>query len=249
MKTLLTIAALACSVSATPAYAAEILLNLSGNSNVSGTDGNGRFFTGTNGGTTVNVRVSGWSLDGSTVRDSFLGAFGPGVGVTSGDDNGGANNLHVIDNQTRRDFILLQFDQAVRFASGTFTTYNVGGERDSDATIGFGTTTANWRNQLALNNADSSVLAAMFSGGVNSSGTGAGGTRNLGTGGASGNLWLVAAAFDDADDDIDGFKFGGLLVNTVSAVPEPATWGTMLIGFGAVGSALRRRPAAKLAMA
>ena len=29
-----------------------------------------------------------------------------------------------------------------------------------------------------------------------------------------------------------------------SAVPEPATWGMMLIGFGAVGHAMRKRPAA-----
>jgi hypothetical protein len=29
--------------------------------------------------------------------------------------------------------------------------------------------------------------------------------------------------------------------NVVAAVPEPATWAMMLIGFGGIGSALRRR--------
>ncbi|MBS0479965.1 MAG: PEP-CTERM sorting domain-containing protein [Proteobacteria bacterium] len=32
-------------------------------------------------------------------------------------------------------------------------------------------------------------------------------------------------------------------------VPEPATWAMMVVGFGAVGSALRRRKAPRLATA
>jgi hypothetical protein len=39
-------------------------------------------------------------------------------------------------------------------------------------------------------------------------------------------------------------RFGG-----VSAVPEPTTWAMMLIGFGAVGYSMRRRPAPRLAQA
>lgn len=31
---------------------------------------------------------------------------------------------------------------------------------------------------------------------------------------------------------------------SISAVPEPATWATMIIGFGVIGAALRRRPQA-----
>jgi len=33
-----------------------------------------------------------------------------------------------------------------------------------------------------------------------------------------------------------------LIVGPLAAVPEPATWGLMLLGFGAVGAAARRRP-------
>ena len=33
------------------------------------------------------------------------------------------------------------------------------------------------------------------------------------------------------------------ITQLVSAVPEPATWGTMLLGFGAVGYSMRRRSA------
>ena len=35
----------------------------------------------------------------------------------------------------------------------------------------------------------------------------------------------------------------------VGIVPEPATWAMMILGFGAVGSAMRRRPARRLARA
>ena len=35
---------------------------------------------------------------------------------------------------------------------------------------------------------------------------------------------------------------------TISAVPEPATWAMMLIGFGAMGASLRRRPRRALAI-
>jgi hypothetical protein len=34
------------------------------------------------------------------------------------------------------------------------------------------------------------------------------------------------------------------MTNLSSAVPEPATWAMMIIGFGVAGGALRRRPAA-----
>lgn len=42
---------------------------------------------------------------------------------------------------------------------------------------------------------------------------------------------------------------GNLSFAAVSAVPEPATWAFMLIGFGAVGYSMRKRPAYKLAQA
>lgn len=38
-----------------------------------------------------------------------------------------------------------------------------------------------------------------------------------------------------------GNSFGSSVVTTTAAVPEPATWLTMILGFGMVGGALRRR--------
>ncbi|KQS04452.1 hypothetical protein ASG11_09480 [Sphingomonas sp. Leaf357] len=40
-----------------------------------------------------------------------------------------------------------------------------------------------------------------------------------------------------------GVQFDNIVLNDVAAVPEPATWGMMLLGFGMIGSAVRRRKA------
>lgn len=50
---------------------------------------------------------------------------------------------------------------------------------------------------------------------------------------------LTFSAFGNSD------SLGGYLDDiTISAVPEPATWGLMLVGFAMVGAAARRRPRA-----
>lgn len=42
---------------------------------------------------------------------------------------------------------------------------------------------------------------------------------------------------------IDGSTYSGLAFAPLSAIPEPASWGMMFLGFAVVGSALRRRNA------
>ncbi len=44
--------------------------------------------------------------------------------------------------------------------------------------------------------------------------------------------------------DLAGGVPGGFYLRADTFLPEPATWGTMILGFGLVGSALRRRAAA-----
>jgi hypothetical protein len=239
MKRMLGIAALATMAASMPANAAQVGINFTGSSATSGTDGNARIFTGAANGTTVRVRATGWSLEGNTLRDSYLGAFGGGLGVTSGDENG-SGNTHVIDNQNRYDFVILQFDQAVQLTAATFNGFAFGGTTDTDASIYWGNSNVAWNAGLGFNNQASSALGALLNGSAISAG-GSGGTRNLNLANtATGNLWLVGAAFMNPDAKIDGFKLGGLTVKTVSPVPEPSSWALMLAGFALVAVAMRR---------
>ena len=131
--------------------APTITFGLTGGASTSGSAGNYYEFTGSDG--ITKVRVTGWSISGSTVLSSYVGAYGSGLGVTSGDEDG-SNNTHVLDNQNRIDFLLFQFSRPVNFMSATFTTYSVNGiAADSDAQIKAGSTLTNYTNQTALQHA------------------------------------------------------------------------------------------------
>lgn len=43
------------------------------------------------------------------------------------------------------------------------------------------------------------------------------------------------------NDDVTGFGLANIRFNVASAVPEPATWAMMLLGFGAAGYSMRRQ--------
>ena len=226
------------------ANAATYVFGLTGSSSTSGADANSRTYSATQGSSTLNLRVTGWSLSAPTaagvVRDSYLGAYSSGLGVTSGDENG-SGNTHIADNQNRYDFFIFQFDRAVQLVSGTFTPFTLGNGPDTDATVAFGTTNIAWNSQPALNNQSYATLSGIFNGGYSTlTGGGSANTRLLNPAANVGNIWLVGAAFNNTDRKIDGFKFKNLTVVS-SAVPEPATWAMMILGFGMVGSAMRRR--------
>lgn len=230
----------------TAAQAQIVNFGLTGNTGTSGTAGNFIEFTGSDGST--KARVTAWSINGSTVSASYLGAYGNGLGATSGDETG-ANNTHVLDNQNRVDFLLFQFNRPVNFLSATFTTFSVNSiTTDSDAQIKAGTTLTNYTNQAAfnslLNGGTTTTLNGLFNLTTNSDGTSAGGNRSLGLNGVGyGNLYLVSAKPADLCStgctSVDGFKFSNLSV----AVPEPATWALMIGGFGIAGAVVRRRRA------
>ncbi|HEV2569620.1 PEPxxWA-CTERM sorting domain-containing protein [Sphingomonas sp.] len=254
------IAVLACAASLSlglgstlPAQAAVTLMPVTfdftngNNSNVQ--DGNARFYSATSPVWGVfNLRVTAWSLEtnamGVFVRDSKLMAYSGGLGVISGDDGDGSQNRHSIDNNGRKDFILLQFNRQVRLTSATFNTYSVmGSGRDSDATIRHGTTALPWNQPFAIDNKPVAQLNALFTGSWSSPVSTSGNSiRNPNPQLKSGNLWLIGADFTNSDRRIDGFKLASITV-----IPEPATWSMMIGGFALAGTALRRRTVRVLA--
>lgn len=57
----------------------------------------------------------------------------------------------------------------------------------------------------------------------------------------------VAAGLQTLSIEGSAQRFGTYTGNVIFAVPEPAAWTLMILGLGAVGYAMRRRPAAKVA--
>jgi hypothetical protein len=239
--------------------------NKPGINNVS--DGNARIYSATSPDFgTVHVRVTGWSLEKvktgkdkygnptytSYVRDSKLEVWNGGLGITSGDDDGGANNQHTSDNEERKDFFLLQFNAPVAFIGAGFNTYSVLGKtKDSDATIKYGynystpwNCTTGSCGDLNLDGKTEGYLNSLFDGTFESLGNGTSGHRLFSPDIYWGNTWLLGSSFVNKDGKIDGFKLSNLAV-----VPEPATWLMMISGFGLLGGALRRQRRIALATA
>ncbi|RYD23268.1 MAG: PEP-CTERM sorting domain-containing protein [Lysobacteraceae bacterium] len=50
-------------------------------------------------------------------------------------------------------------------------------------------------------------------------------------------VWLIGAGRGTGSDD--SFKLSS--IGVTAAVPEPASWAMMIVGFGAVGATMRRR--------
>ena len=207
--------------------------------------GNVRTFTGSDG---TKVEASAYSLETTTawswatwsnvttqtLTNSYLGQYTGngahqyGLGVV----NSGNDNNHAIDNSGWTDFIVLQFDKMVSVSE--LGLYGFG---DTDLTWAVGTTatpfsgTLSFANYAALDNAFGTFNS---SDGSNSSSYA---TRSVN--GTMGNLFLVAASTSGSND---AFKLSSLKAN-VAAVPEPATWGMMMIGLGLAGAMMRRSKA------
>lgn len=242
-------------LAASPASATTFVFPLSSAtqiSNSSGTDGNSRVFKAVTGTEQINVRVTGWSFDGSRIRDSYVGLFSAGLGVTSGDDNGGAQGQHTIDNEGRWDFLIFQFDTPVNLDQAKFTPFKITdrwsnrrNSGDTDATVGLGSASIPWTQQLALDDTPITSLSEIFSGGfiTTTAGTTTN-TRTIYAGDAYSGLWLIGAATTNTDK-LDSFKLSNLAVTvaSVSAVPEPTTWALMILGLGMIGFSMRRHQA------
>jgi len=210
---------------------------------------------------TVNLRVSAWSWSGTTITNAFLGnntASNGGLYDINRNEGSGANNTHTIDNQSGYDFLLFQFDRNVQLTGVTANAFSVAGSLDNDLTIGRSVSvTSSWNTApIGLNGMSVSNMASLFQAQKNIASSTTGGTldanRVLNPRGSSivtGKVWMISASLVNTDKKIDGFKLDTLKVQTntnmgiLGPIPEPATWAMMIVGFGAIGSAARRRKA------
>lgn len=238
------LAAIAALALAGPAGAATVVFNTGGSASTASS----KTFTGDNG---TQVRVTAFTIDsGGIVRSGQLGQFSGGLGVQhTGDES------HTTDNIGRKDFLLLFFSNYVEVVNATFTTnfnFNNGSccLGDTDATVGAGNWGGAWNGDLsALIGQNQSVLSTLGLYSSDSSSTNSTQTRDINPLNRTGNLWLVGASFTDTTPE-DGFKFKQLTYNvTPPPVPEPSTWALLILGFGGVGAALRKRKQQALAFA
>ena len=232
----------AAMLAAGPAHATSFLVSTTTAGNTGSSDA-GRIYTATNGSGKLNVKVTGWSSINGVIDNSAVGSYGTaGLGIINRNETG-ANGTHQADSSGGTDFFLLQFDQAVKLTSAVFNSYAFNGYApDNNALLGWGSTTAAWNSTLPIDGYSYASLASAFKGTATSIGTGASGSRGIALGDqAFGNVWMISATTPDGGKAYDAFKLGGFSVSTMAAVPEPATWAMMLIGFGFAGAGMRYR--------
>ncbi len=279
-RLMLSLAGIAALAVSSPAFAVTVMFNMLGNSSVSGTSGNVRTFTVTQGTASVTAKVAAYAISttnsvntstnkinnngdnkcgigtgtfntATCITKSYLGDYGSGLGVTSSADSNGSNNYHVIDNVGQQDFIIIQFDRKVKLISATFSPFSVNGSVDSDATIGVRNLAV--QSDLGQNPAialtSRNSLTALVGTQYESSSTSTSATtRLLDPASYVGRIWLIAASLQVSsqryhDNKQDGFKLSNVKVETVGAVPEPASWAMMIAGFGFAGASIRRQKA------
>lgn len=217
-KLVLAAAAMLAAGSAQAATTIPYTFNTVGNTGENGQYGNVMAFN-TTPGSTLKLNVTAWQINKATgaVTSAYLGAYGGGLGVTGLGDNKGAGLLHQIDDSgDYLDFVLLDFNRAVTLGSVKTNSYGIDGVYDNDAF---------WYD------ASSGVNGTVAAGASDA-------LRATGAAVAS-SKWAVGAS--GTDRFADGFKLAAVTVSEqVAAVPEPATWATMILGFGVAGASLRR---------
>lgn len=246
---------------AAPAAAEQVNITTTGFTPPFGQVGNTATFSGTSNDVTVNVLASAWTATptnggGYAFAPSYLGRGPLGLGVTSADEllTNGMFRFDRLDNNDGVDFILLQFDRAVAITSAILNeTSLLNGTADNESSVGAGMTGLPWDTRLDLS--DASVfgdLAIGFNDVARSL------SPNIFTrpdvpfnlAGLTGNVWMIGANLhnddtvtfgDIASPSYDAFNIQRLTVTTAGAVPEPATWALMLVGFGAIGLGMRRQ--------
>jgi hypothetical protein len=171
---------------------------------------------------------------------------GYGLTVSNPQDQNTATVLeqHTIDNINGYDFVALYFTSAVKLTGMTLNAFKVLSNLpiDKDAWVGYGNINDQrmWNDPQAVMNDNWAQLLGTAMQASN-------GAMTSEIGSKVGNVWLIGAQRTAVTSDRnDGFKLGAVSAVAATpantpAVPEPATWATMMLGLGLAGAALRRR--------
>ncbi|SFP45603.1 PEPxxWA-CTERM sorting domain-containing protein [Sphingomonas rubra] len=178
----------------------------------------------------IGVGVLGGHLNSTgsgsaTFSPASVGVFrGAGLGVSYGTDKA-SDATHQIDNSgTGSDFVALFFSQSVTLSSIFRANYGTGSlNRDTDASY------------MAYTGSLTNLPTSLPLGGFSYLDHSTSKTNST----ALSNVWLIAANVNGQTND--AFKLSSIVVNTapLAAVPEPATWAMMLLGFGMIGFGMR----------
>lgn len=242
-KFLVSAAAIGALATAVPAAAANTISFTDSSGGWSAGSGDYYFSNGD-----VTVRVSAWSINpAGTIRAASLGVWDYGLGVEHArEGNYAADANHTVDNKTWKDFLVFQFSKTVELEDGWFYS-DWDGLYDTDATIGYRNSADPLTTAPSLAGLNQSALSAfnLFASNDNTgnaSGSPDASVRNINTANKTGNVWLIGASFNNPDSNLDGFKFKKLTYNVAPPpVPEPGTWALLILGFGGVGAAMRKR--------
>lgn len=195
---------------------------------------NGSFEAGSYGGGTIgtfgngSTAITGWTIRTGTANNVQWQATGNGDGLvpsngtyaldlTGSDDAGYGGVEQIFDTIANHNY-------AVTFDVGSSSRFTAGGGATVRAFI-------NGSSLFSVTNPDTTSSYSWL--------TGSGTFTAIGTSTTLGLFGTAGGHFTG----LDNVKITDLGVAT-GAVPEPATWAMMLIGFGAMGGALRRRSTA-----
>jgi hypothetical protein len=213
----------------------------------------------------LDLQISAWSIDTAPTTDRTYNAimkfWSGGIGILNDDEvaqaDGETNGSpdHAIDNDNNNvDFLVLQFSKPVNLKSITLGWIS----GDSDVTIGWGDAPgATWNvlpvlNNVAIDPNSPGGLDSMIFGQKTFAGTASSSTTDprLTPNGAKSDFWIISAANPNVDEDpstkktkflSDYMKLSAIVVSEYPPLPEPGTWMTMILGFGALGGMMRRR--------
>ena len=196
-------------------------------------------------GSSLKMIASAWQINQSSgaITSAYLGAYGGGFGVTGVNDQKGANDLHQIDNLgSYTDLVMFQFNRSVTLSGLSENLYQLSGvtgtHGDFAVANAFALTPSVWN--ATINLATSTASSFTWKEVTGTSGSGAtSGSTSFSTSGGS-RVWLLSASQLSSGLN-DGFKLASITVTETPAVPEPATWAMLIVGFGAIGMLQRRR--------